>query len=37
MTEEAEVMLTSFADLGFDVDIGPLFQTPKEVAKQVRK
>ena len=25
---------TSFADLGFDVDVGPLFQTPKEAAKQ---
>jgi len=30
----ARVIATSFADLGFDVDIGPLFQTPKEVAKQ---
>ncbi|MDO9262189.1 MAG: methylmalonyl-CoA mutase, partial [Flavobacteriaceae bacterium] len=30
----AKVVATSFADLGFDVDIGPLFQTPKEVAKQ---
>ncbi len=30
----AKVIATSFADLGFDVDIGPLFQTPKEVAKQ---
>lgn len=29
----AKVVATSFADLGFDVDIGPLFQTPKEVAK----
>lgn len=28
----ARVIATSFADLGFDVDIGPLFQTPKEVA-----
>ena len=27
-------MATSFADLGFDVDMGPLFQTPKEAAKQ---
>ena len=30
----AKVIATSFADLGFDVDIGPLFQTPSEVAKQ---
>ena len=30
----AKVIATSFADLGFDVDIGPLFQTPKEVAMQ---
>jgi len=30
----AKVVATSFADLGFDVDIGPLFQTPKEVVKQ---
>ena len=30
----AKVIATSFADLGFDVDIGPLFQTPGEVAKQ---
>ncbi len=30
----ARVVATSFADLGFDVDIGPLFQTPKEAAKQ---
>ena len=30
----ARVIATSFADLGFDVDIGPLFQTPKEAAKQ---
>ncbi|MEQ8363010.1 MAG: methylmalonyl-CoA mutase [Cyclobacteriaceae bacterium] len=30
----AKVIATSFADLGFDVDIGPLFQTPDEVAKQ---
>lgn len=30
----AKVISTSFADLGFDVDIGPLFQTPAEVAKQ---
>ena len=30
----AKVIATSFADLGFDVDIGPLFQTPEEAAKQ---
>jgi len=30
----AKVVATSFADIGFDVDISPLFQTPKEVAKQ---
>ena len=30
----ARVVATSYADLGFDVDIGPLFQTPEEVAKQ---
>ncbi len=30
----AKVIATSFADLGFDVDIGPLFQTPEEVANQ---
>ena len=30
----SKVIATSFADLGFDVDIGPLFQTPDEVAKQ---
>lgn len=30
----AKVIATSFADLGFDVDIGPLFQTPAESAKQ---
>ena len=28
------MVATSFADLGFDVDMGPLFQTPKEAAKQ---
>ena len=28
------VIATSFADLGFDVDLGPLFQTPAEVARQ---
>lgn len=30
----AKVIATSFADIGFDVDIGPLFQTPIEAAKQ---
>ncbi len=30
----AKVIATSFADLGFDVDIGPLFQTPEETARQ---
>jgi methylmalonyl-CoA mutase len=30
----SKVIATSFADLGFDVDIGPLFQTPEEVALQ---
>ncbi|MCB9305167.1 MAG: methylmalonyl-CoA mutase [Lewinellaceae bacterium] len=30
----AKVIATAFADLGFDVDIGPLFQTPAEAARQ---
>ncbi|MCB0537180.1 MAG: methylmalonyl-CoA mutase [Chitinophagales bacterium] len=30
----AKVVATGYADIGFDVDIGPLFQTPKEVARQ---
>lgn len=30
----AKVIATAFADLGFDVDVGPLFQTPVETAKQ---
>ena len=30
----AKIIATSFADLGFDVDIGPLFQSPEEAAKQ---
>ena len=30
----AKVVATSYADVGFDVDIGPLFQTPSEAAKQ---
>jgi methylmalonyl-CoA mutase len=29
-----KVISTAFADLGFDVDVGPLFQTPEETAKQ---
>jgi methylmalonyl-CoA mutase len=29
-----KVIATAFADLGFDVDVGPLFQTPEETAKQ---
>lgn len=30
----AKIIATSFADIGFDVDIGPLFQTPQEAARQ---
>ena len=30
----AKVVATSYADMGFDVDLGPLFQTPQEAAKQ---
>ncbi|GAB4252357.1 MAG: methylmalonyl-CoA mutase [Vicingaceae bacterium] len=30
----AKIVATAYADMGFDVDIGPLFQTPKEAAKQ---
>jgi methylmalonyl-CoA mutase len=30
----AKVVATGYADLGFDVDMGPLFQTPEEAAKQ---
>ena len=30
----AKIIATSFADLGFDFDVGPLFQMPEEVAKQ---
>src|SRR5262249_59316039 len=29
----AKVVATAFADLGFDIDVGPLFQTPEEVAR----
>jgi len=34
MTRGQKVIATAFADLGFDVDIGPLFQTPAEAARQ---
>ena len=30
----SKLIATAFADLGFDVDVGPLFQTPEEAAKQ---
>ena len=30
----AKVVATGYADMGFDVDMGPLFQTPEETAKQ---
>ena len=30
----AKVVATAFADLGFDIDVGPLFQTPEEAARQ---
>jgi methylmalonyl-CoA mutase len=30
----AKVVATAYADMGFDVDVGPLFQTPREAAKQ---
>jgi methylmalonyl-CoA mutase len=30
----AKVVSTGYADIGFDVDVGPLFQTPEEAAKQ---
>jgi len=30
----AKVVSTAYADLGFDVDVGPLFQTPEETARQ---
>jgi methylmalonyl-CoA mutase len=30
----AKVIATAFADLGFDVDVGTLFQTPEEIARQ---
>ena len=31
----AKIIATSFADIGFDVDIGPLFQTPKELLNKL--
>jgi methylmalonyl-CoA mutase len=30
----AKIIATAFADIGFDVDIGPLFQTPEEAARE---
>jgi methylmalonyl-CoA mutase len=30
----AKVVATAYADMGFDVDVGPLFQTPQETAQQ---
>jgi methylmalonyl-CoA mutase len=30
----AKVVATAYADMGFDVDVGPLFQTPEEAARQ---
>jgi methylmalonyl-CoA mutase len=30
----AKIIATGFADMGFDVDVGPLFQTPEETARQ---
>jgi methylmalonyl-CoA mutase len=30
----AKVVATAFADMGFDVDMGPVFQTPEETARQ---
>jgi len=30
----AKIIATAFADIGFDIDIGPLFQTPEEAARQ---
>ena len=34
MTEAKKVIAAAFSDMGFDVDIGPLFQTPEETARQ---
>ena len=33
----ARVIAAAFADLGFDVDVGPLFQTPAEAARSSRR
>lgn len=33
MDRGAKVIATAFADMGYDVDIGPLFQTPEEAAQ----
>ena len=33
MIEELRLLQTAFADIGFDVDVGPLFQTPDEAAQ----
>jgi methylmalonyl-CoA mutase len=33
----AKVIATAFADIGFDVDVGPLFQTPEEAARQASR
>ena len=33
----AKVIATGFSDLGFDVDVGPLFQTPDEVREAAKK
>ena len=33
MTAAPSVIASAFADIGFDVDVGPLFQTPREVAR----
>ena len=33
LTTDAKVIATAFADIGFDVDVGPLFQTPAEAAQ----
>ena len=30
----AKIIATAFADMGFDIDIGPMFQTPEEAARQ---
>ena len=33
----AKVIATAFADIGFDVDVGPLFQTPEEAAQDAEE